>query len=181
MDNRELDGIFLKYYGLLCAFAYRYVRDVQAVEDIVQDVFCRFIERQDEIRHKEAIRIFLYQCTRNKALDYLKKINNHEEYTSNYVKRENLDYYIDKLVINRGEEKYDYDVLLNTIRHIVSTLPQKTKEVFILSRKKNMSNKEIAVQLNITIKAVEKHITKACSTLRRELHNNKLISFLFFM
>lgn len=181
MDNKDFNDLFLKYYGLLCAFAYRYVHDIHAVEDIVQDVFCKFIERQGEIRHKEAIRIFLYQCTRNKALDYLKKINNHEEFMNNYGEKKKLDCYIDNLVINRGEEKYDYDILLNTTWRIISSLPQKTKEIFILSRKENMSNKEIANQLNITVKAVEKHITKALSILRQELHNNKLISFLFFM
>lgn len=76
ISDQDFNNIFIKYYSQLCAFAYRYVRNRQITEDIVQDVFCRLLEKREEIYNMDSIRSFLYLCTRNKAIDYLKYVGN---------------------------------------------------------------------------------------------------------
>ena len=130
----------------------------------------------------DSIRSFLYLCTRNKAIDYLKYVGNQHECLDNYLNNTELESYVDQLIINRVDEKYDYQILNRTIYSLISSLPKKTRTVFTLSRQQNLSNKEIAIHLNISIKSVEKHITKALFTLRKGLQNNKIISyFLLFI
>lgn len=182
ISDQDFNNIFIKYYSQLCAFAYRYVRDRQITEDIVQDVFCRLVERREEIHNLDSIRSFLYLCTRNKAIDYLKYAGNQHECLDNYLNNSELESYVDQLIINRMDEKYDYQIINRIIHSLISSLPEKTKMVFLLSRQQNMSNKEIAAHLDISIKSVEKHITKALSTLRKGLQDNKIISyFLLFI
>jgi RNA polymerase sigma-70 factor (family 1) len=180
MSNEEFNKIFIEYYNKLCAFAYHYIQDREATEDVVQDVFCHLIERHQEIR-QESLSTFLFQCTRNKALDYLKNAHNQQETIDGFQELSELDTFFDDMIINRPEVEYDYQVLLDAVRSLVATLPDKTREVFLMSRRQQMSNKEIAAALNISVKTVEKHITKSLSFLRTRLTEEKLITFLILL
>jgi RNA polymerase sigma-70 factor (family 1) len=177
MTNDEFNKIFHEYYNKLCAFAYHYIHDNQATEDIVQDVFCNLIENHDKIR-LETLSTYLFQCTHNRAIDYVRNANNQQNEIDSVSE---LEQYFSEMVINQTEDNYDYQVLLKAVYGIIDTFPAKTKEVFMMSRKNNMSNKEIASQLGITVKAVEKHITKALSILRKILIEDKLITFFLLL
>lgn len=177
MKDEDFRKIFLEYYSQLCNFALRYVHDNDVVEDIVQDVFCRLIEDHSDVRW-DTLRSYLYQSTRNKSIDYLRNANNQTD-TLNDDNARILDEYVDQIIINRGEQNVDYEILLNAVYDIISSFSPRTKEVFLMSRRQNLSNKEIAERLQISVKAVEKHITQALSVLRKDLVDDKLITFFF--
>lgn len=172
--NREFDRIFQKYYSELCVFAYRYVASKDVAEDIVQELFCRFLESGTIFHHDDgesSMRSYLYTCTRSRSIDYLRHAGNRHRRLEDYVHSIELESYVENMVINRTEE-CDYRVLLSEIHSAISMLPVKTKRVFLMSRAENMSNKEIAVSLGVSIKAIEKHITKAISLIRIHLQKN---------
>ena len=177
MMDFDFDKIFIEYYSGLCVFAYRYIRDKQASEDIVEDVFCKFIEKSDTIRDRTSIRSFLYQSTKNGAINYLKNLNN-QHISVDYNEEDELNACIDKFVLNDSEFDYDYQLLVKVINSTISSMPAKQKKVFLMSRKQNLSNKEIASVLNISIKAVEKHITKSLAFIRQRLRDEDLITLL---
>ena len=172
--NREFDRIFRRYYSELCIFAYRYVASKEVAEDIVQELFCHFLESGTifRIEGKEtSLRSYLYTCTRSRSIDYLRCIKNQHIPIEEYENDKSLMGYVDNMLINRTEE-YDYRVLLTEIESVISTLPLKTRNVFLMSRTQHMSNKEIAILLGVSVKAVEKHITKAISLIRVHLWNS---------
>ena len=67
------------------------------------------------------------------------------------------------------------------IKTYVESLPEQCHRIFIMSRSLNLKNKDIALQLGISIKTVEKQITKALSGLRSHLKKNGLLSFFFLL
>jgi RNA polymerase sigma-70 factor (ECF subfamily) len=172
--NREFDRIFQKYYSELCIFAYRYVTSKDVAEDIVQELFCHFLESGTVFRHEDgesSLRSYLYTCTRSRAIDYLRHAGNRHARLEDHGHSIELELYVENMLINR-EEGYDYRVLLSEINTAISALPVKTKRVFLMSRAENMSNKEIAISLGVSIKAIEKHITKAISLIRVHLQKS---------
>lgn len=174
--NREFDLLFKKYYSELCIFACRYVASKDVAEDIVQELFCCFLESGTVFRHEDgetSVRSYFYTCTRNRAVDWLRNAGNRHGRLEDYAHSIELESYVENMLINRMEE-YDYRVLLSEINRAISTLPVKTKRVFLMSRAENMSNKEIAVSLDVSIKAIEKHMTKAISLIR--IHLQKSLS-----
>ena len=90
---------------------------------------------------------------------------------------EMLDELIDREILSYNQHD---NLLLKEIEEeitsFVGTLPEQRKRVFLLSREENLKNKEIALRLNISEKAVEKHITKALSDIRTHLTETGLMS-----
>ena len=60
------------------------------------------------------------------------------------------------------------------------SLPDKCRDVFLKSRNEEMSNREIAEQLNISVKTVEAQITKALKTIRSYITDKMVILWMFF-
>ena len=72
-----------------------------------------------------------------------------------------------------------YEELESIYNNAVNNLSPRCREIFLLSRRDNLSNKEIALKLGISIKTVEKNITKALSVLRATLPAIAALLFLF--
>lgn len=181
--NKDFNRIFQKYYSELCVFAYRYVCSREASEDIVQELFCHFLESDTIFRQEDgeaSLRSYLYTCTRNRSIDYLRHAGNRLSRLEDYMDNTTLESYVDNLLINRTEE-YDYRILLGEIRSAISTLPIKTRRVFLMSRVQSMSNKEIATSLGVSIKAIEKHMTKAIAIIRIHLQKRLEMSVMILL
>jgi RNA polymerase sigma-70 factor (ECF subfamily) len=85
------------------------------------------------------------------------------------------------MIINRSEKEYDYNLLVETVNATVDSLPQQTRCVFRMSRDENLTNKQIAEKLNISVKTVEKHMTRALSTLRAKMVEYNFLSLAIFL
>lgn len=165
--------LFEDYFRSLVTYSYRYVNDWSVGEDIVQDVFMALWINRDKIDFEEAIKPYLYRATYNRSINYLNSVSvqrrvDHADMLDELIDREILSYnQHDNLLLKEIEEE---------ITSFVGTLPEQRKRVFLLSREENLKNKEIALRLNISEKAVEKHITKALSDIRTHLTETGLMS-----
>lgn len=178
-EHRKLtffEEMFHIYYKPLYAYAYRYVNDKQAAEDIVQDVFLALWIKKNEVNFDEPIKSYLYKATYNKAINYLTSV------AVQRVDKGTIDGLLNMEILSCNQ--YD-TLLLKEITHeinvVVETLPPQCKKVFRLSRGANMKNKEIASLLGISEKAVEKHITKALTEIRNYLIRMDLMPVLLCM
>lgn len=164
-DQEALKQIFAIYFPRLNDFAGKIIKDDTISQDIVQDVFVKFWELRSTITDTN-IEAYLFRLVRNKCLDYIrhvKVINNFQiDYSSvaNYEELYRIDFIGDEPYILIEKE------LQSEIDRVIQSLPEKCKKVFILSRVNGLKNKEIAEKLNINIKNVERHITKALNTFK---------------
>jgi RNA polymerase sigma-70 factor (ECF subfamily) len=164
IDKQYFEELFKEFYFPLKTYAYRFVQSDAVSEDMVQDVFTRLWAGVPV--NKNAIKTWLFTSVRNSSLNYLKKIQTERKYADS----DDIQALYHSAIVEMPES--DYSEILRSIRHHVDALPEHTRRIFLLSRKYQMKNKDIAEFLDINIKTVEKHITKALHFLRNAIENN---------
>lgn len=152
--------LFRLYYAPLCSHAIRFVYSKEVAEDIVAEVFCRFWE--DEIFRKIHIsyRAYLFKSVRHRAYNYVKfelarKSPDEKDCT--------------RQACSNPDEILQYDELYQLLEETINALPQQCKKVFVLSRLENKRYHDIAKELDISVKAIEAHISKALRILRKKI------------
>jgi len=160
-DKAAFDELFRLHYRYLVVIAHKYLNDRDGARDIVQDVFLDIWKRKENLKIDQSAKFFLRRAVINKCLASKRKS---DRITVN-TEIVNTD--------NRGDNSTSDQVAYNDINafvnEIINGLPERCREVFILSRKKEMSHKEIAAQLNISTKTIENQMTKALKIMRLEL------------
>ena len=164
--SAEFRQFFLVHYETLCIRAFRLVHDRNLSEDIVQDVFLMLWKRRTEIDFSRPVLPYLTTAVRNRSIDCLRNRKSRGEDSCGLDTR---DGYVRCLVADRCEEEFDLSWLRHEIDDGVSQLSEQCRRVFLLSRVTGLKNREIAERLNISVKAVEKHIGVALSKLRLRL------------
>lgn len=169
--------LFSVYFPRLNDYAKKVVKDDGISQDIVQEVFVKVWEKRAEIENIN-FEAFLFCMVRNRCIDYIKRIkaeNGRLQEIHILAKCEEL-YRIDFL----GNEPYFlFEKELKTkYERTIENLPDRCREVFLLSRINGMKNKEIAEKLNINLKNVERHLKRASQSFREdfseELYSNVL-------
>ena len=176
----SFNEIYTSYYKKSFFFAKSYVHDDLAAEDIASDSLIKLWEKlkTEKIDYIEPL---LLTILKNKALDYLK----HEEVKRTAFEsmadwhQQELSIRISTLESCDPNEIFS-DEVESIIRETLKLLPEQTRQIFLLSRFENKSNKEIAEQMGISIKGVEYHISKALKALRITLKDYLPLFYFFF-
>ncbi len=167
-EKIDLNDFFNIYYPELNSFASRYIVNLTVCEDIVQEVFISFWEKQKSFPNIQAVKAFFYTSTRNSCLDYLKHCKVEERYrVQNKTADETTESFLDEVI---RKEAY------SEIYCEINKLPEMGKKVLLLSLHEN-SNEEIAKILDIAINTVKTHKARAYKVLRKNL--NALFLFFF--
>ena len=175
-DEKEFRKIVSDFWVRLYKFASIYTMNDEVAKEITQDTLMSLWSSKENLLSNTNIGTYLSVINRNKCLDYLRKkqiehlsiddcSSGDAIYTDvniNSLSSSSLD-----LLISKDLEKSFHDTL--------NKLPKKTRDIFVLSRSDGLKNKEIAVQLNISIKTVEFHLNKSLTFLRKELMSEILI------
>lgn len=181
MLNSDLDlveKLFRQYYKILRAYAFRLVNDTSAAEDIVQDVFVALWNKRDYLDADAAIKSYLFKSVYNKSLNYLS--------SKKYTEEDSLEIFVDQLSVLQADGGNQENLFLmkelqKEIEHFTETLSHQTKKVFILSRTDGLKIPEIAEQMKLSHKTVEKYLSKALANLRIYLKDKGLLAFLIFI
>jgi RNA polymerase sigma-70 factor (family 1) len=169
---RQFKLVFDEYYISLSNFAFSYTKDKTASEDIVQEVFLRIWEKRKDLIGSSTIRFYLFTAVRNNCLTHIAHSKRFLSFHSAYLD--------DKAVIHPQDKPEGHPAdRMAMIQKAIAQLPPKCKEVFLLSRIGNLSYKEIAKTLDISVKTVDNQVGKALRVLRDILKEYKLIVFLF--
>ncbi|MCP9612516.1 RNA polymerase sigma-70 factor [Coprobacter tertius] len=153
--------LFRYYYPRLRGYASRFIDDEETVRDIIQECFLKLWEKR-EILSAISVTSLLFAMVRNGCINYLKHVSVVEKHRIEYLARidgEERLYYAD--FVFDPDNNLLYNELQDQIKLVIGQLPGRCREVFLLSRFSGLKNKEIAEKLQISLTAVEKHITKA--------------------
>lgn len=169
-EKSSFSKIYMVYFPKLVRFAREYVISTEDAENIVQDIFMYLWEHRDMLDSLSNLNAFLFTLTKNKCIDFYRqkiRIDNKKESLDNLQDRE-LKLKMEALMQfdeNIFTEKEIEDLLTKAIEH----LPEKCRQVFILSRMNGLKHEEIATQLNISVHTVQNHIVTAIRKLKVEL------------
>ena len=164
--------LFRKYYKPLCNHAIRYVYSKEIAEDLVSDVFCKFWKNESYKNITSSFRYYLFRSVRNTAFTYLRsEFNATEKFDNiNFVEAsENL----------KADSICMYEETLHRVKLLVDSMPPQCKKIFLLSRFESKGNKEIAAELNLSLKTIEAHMGKALGIMRKGLKDYLTLIFIY--
>lgn len=154
MDKRRFESEFRKLYLPLGMYALRYVGDTDSAEDTVQNAFLKAWQAIGNGSDIADFKAFMYRCVRNECISFLRR---QERFVG----------------IEEVPEVEDTDIDTSErdarIWRAIDELPDRCREVFLLSKRDGLSNEEIAAELDISVKTVKNQMTKAFSRLRTAL------------
>ena len=182
VNTSNFEQFYRTLFPRLVQFAMAYTENEADAEDIVQQAMIKlWTLLQENEGALEGARTFLYTIVRNACIDYVKH---------NAIVQEQIIQGMDEPVIESlcqwdlapsVEQLTIYQELQVQVQQLIDSMPEKQREVFLLSRNDNLKNQEIADRLGIGVKAVERHITAALKFLREQLKYKNFILFIFFM
>ena len=173
-DDRAFTEIYNRFYGLLFIHACKRLNDDEEAKDVVQQLFESLWQKRNHVQPDKNLSAFLYTAIRNRILD----IYAHQQVENKYV--HSLQDFID-----RDQVLSDYRVrekqMAALIEQEIDALPEKMREIFILSRKHNKSHKEIAAELGLSELTVKTQVKKALRILKTRLGLFVYVAFLLKM
>ncbi|MFO7824623.1 MAG: RNA polymerase sigma-70 factor [Cyclobacterium sp.] len=158
-DKKAFDGIYRKYWERLFLYVYKISGDRYQSEDIVQEVFVKLWRRR-QVRKINQLENYLFKSAKYGVSNLIRDRRIRlplEDYMANLVEEVNADLLIEEKETDR------------IIRESIDSLPSRCQEVFIMSRDDFQSNKEIAQQLNLSVRTVETQIHKALKFIKKNL------------
>ena len=167
------DGLFDHYSNRLFYFAYGYLKSEADAEEIVQEVFMKVWERRTFIKEELSFKSYLFTIAYNAIQKQFIKRNYQREYCNSLLLSADE---TDNITV----EGINYNSLKELVDSLVNQLPPRRKEVYIKSRNEGLSTKEIAQEMNISIKTVENQLTQALKFLKENLAHENLYGVLFF-
>jgi RNA polymerase sigma-70 factor (family 1) len=172
-DKKALDEIYALYYSKIRRFAYSYLKDDDDSNDIIQDVFIKIWESRHKLKKHTQLEPLLYTITKNSVLSLFRKKSTEKKY---------LDYLQNCATANNSgtEELTDFEFIKEQYKNLIPKLPPERRDIFILSREKGLTNKEIAKRKNISEKTIENQITKALSFFKEQLEKSGVCSIIYF-
>lgn len=171
-DKKALDEIYNYYYPRLYAFAKKFLKVEDDINDILQEVFIKLWENRKSIKNVETFNGWIFTITKNALISYFREKTKFIAFESKVKEMATSEgYFIDDSV--------EYKDIKEKVEQLIEKLPEKRKLIFKLSREKGLSHKEIAVQLDISAKTVEDHIMHAIRFLREHLKPLDIITILY--
>ena len=159
--NREaFSELYLIYSPRCKAFVYSLLKDNSTTEDIVHDIFTKIWLKRDAVSQVSSFSNYLYRMARNAVFDFFERNLVCQKYQT--FKQKDPDVFGESV-----EDRVNAHELELAIFHVVSSMPEKRKIVFSLSRYKGLDNCQIADLLDISIRTVENHLSTAMAEIRK--------------
>ncbi len=173
-DLKAYEELFRTHYGNLCSYANKYLEELEAAEEIVQDVFVKLWENRETLEITTNVQSYLFRAVRNSCLNLIKHINIREEYkVYNEQELKNRQHFLDdEIHASELEEK---------IREAIELLPVERRRVFVMSRYDGLKYKEIAEKLDISGKTVENQMGKAIKFLKEKLSGYITVTVIYLI
>jgi len=159
---KAFENLFFLYKNKVYNFVYSSTYNKQVSEDITQNVFLTVWKSRESIELDKNFDAFIFKIARNMVFRHTEQKILAYRFSERYLK-DNLD------VSQSVEENIDLKLLFETLMVYVDKLPEKRREIFLLSKIDGFSIKEIAIKLQCSPKSVENHIYRSILFLKKHL------------
>ena len=165
-DKQTYRLLFENYYKVLILYATSLTKNEPKAEDLVQNVFINLWTKRDTLEIRSSIKSYLYKSVYNLFInDYRKELRN--------------DNVLDKIhyeVLQQSieEEEHSIKSKLDWINKEINALPPKSKEIFVMNKRRGLTYKEISKILDISENTVESHISRALKRIRQNIPKSLL-------
>ncbi|MBJ2174206.1 sigma-70 family RNA polymerase sigma factor [Aureibaculum sp. A20] len=171
-DEKAYSHLIEKFHKKLFIYAFSLTNNKPLAKDVLQNVFLNVWIFRDKLDSNLSINNFLYTATYNEFIRQYWKNQSTKDLENKYAQALNE-------VINETDEK-TIETLMSIVTQEIQNLPKKCKKVFLLSKEDGLTNMEISEYLEISIKTVEAHISKAYCIIRKKI-GKKTSSILFLL
>ncbi len=165
----EFRKLFLELYPDLCLYASRFVNDVEAAKDIVQEVFATFWTENGKLQNKLLVKPYLFKSVKHKALNYIKRESRKSGLDELF---DSLDRELASSENESIESLLSFANLKQDLEQAIGELPEQRQHIFRMSRFEQLKHKEIAAKLDISPKTVETQIYRTLKFLRKKLKHH---------
>lgn len=181
-NSQLFSQLFIDHQNRFVRFANSYVHDMATAEDIASDAIIYFWENRNRLPDDTNIPAYILATIKNKCLNQLQHARMREKVNARMLTNAqwDMDMRIASLTALEPTEIYTNEIH-DLVNKALLKLPEKTREIFYKSRFDLMSNRDIAENLDISVKSVEWHITNAIKLLRCELGDYFLILLSFLL
>ncbi|HWW41687.1 RNA polymerase sigma factor [Pedobacter sp.] len=163
-DEAAFTEIYNRYWKLIYAHVYKMIREEDDAKDVVQEVFSNLWLKAAAIKNNTNISGLLYTAARNRVFDLIEK----NKVRSDYI-GEIAAFLSDPR--NDQVDTIDEKRILEILEREIQKLPPKMREIFEMSRKEDLSHKEIASKLNISEQTVKKQVQNALKAIKPKLND----------
>ncbi len=169
--RKGFEFLYRQYYAPLCSHAIRYVYSKEQAEDIVGDIFFAFWQKELYKSIQISFQAYLYTCVRHHCLTYLKQ---------EFARDLPVEALESASAFPSPEQTIQYEELYHRINTTIESLTPQVQKVFLMSRFEGKKNQVIARELQVSLKTVEAHMTRALSTLQKALRQDWTLLLLLF-
>jgi RNA polymerase sigma-70 factor (ECF subfamily) len=170
VEDKYFSEIYLSYYSKLVLFAKEYVVSEEEAENIVQDLFLFLWENKEILHAVHTPNAYFLTLTKNRCIDFLRKklteSGRNDKIQSTFEAEFKLKLHSLDAFDTFGLSDENIETLINDA---INSLPEKCREIFLLSKFKGMKYKQISEQLNISVNTVENQMSIALRKLRVKL------------
>lgn len=161
-DPVAFELLFRQYQHKIYAFANSLVPTTQDAEEIVQNVFISIWNQRKRLNISTSFNSYLHGIVRHMVYEFIQKKIQHESYVEYYLKQNQENAFI-------TEEEVLFRELEEELQRLIQELPERRREIFILSRFEGLSYKEISIKLGISENTVDTQIRHALTFLRHKI------------
>ena len=159
----NLTELYETYFVRLTEVANRWV-SMEDAQDITQDVFVALWEKRDDLSGLKDAYAYAYTAVRNRCLDRLR----HEAYIREYTDRA-WALIVDTINMETPASYIYFKETQRNIARAIENLPNRSRQVFMLSREQGLKYTNIAETLGISVNTVENHMSLALARLRKAI------------
>jgi RNA polymerase sigma-70 factor (family 1) len=157
-NDKAFKEIYSRYWKSVFESAYHRLANKEVAKELVQTIFLRIWEKRHSIQIHH-LHSYLQTAIKNSIINYIESTLVHKKYLQHLTG-------VNTTSCNGAESAINLHELSQAIEKAIALLPEKTRNVFRLSRFDHLSIREIAANMNISEKAVEYHITQSLKVLR---------------
>jgi len=158
-NKLAFDQLFRKYYPALCKFAFLYVKDSDQSQELVQDMFVA-LWNEAESRTVDNVKAYLYTTVKNRSLNFIDAEKRHSSLLqTNYNHSEE----------SNSTAEADIDAFNAILQDKLADLPDKCREIFLLTKFEGLSYEEVADYLKVSVKTIENQMGIAFKKLREAM------------